>query len=338
MTEVEPNLVRALRHLQVTAPYAEAAAKLEAAVVHDLPARALTLLLDALTQLEQLPRSLRRSCWLRSFASPRRLRADEHHLVLRLWRSGIGRSANGLGLPGGVARLLCIAAASPPANLRALLDRLADCEAFNVLLGDRDATGIATDAAHLLCIAGAATCLALDEAMSAGGRGAEREICAIAAWLHSLESVSAAPRHPPDGEATRIILAAPLLRGLRRRAARMHGRLRGRDARASIGLPNAGPVDSRLPLSLDARGTRVEGLDVLAVEWVASLMAELEPSSSPEERAQLLVERFPAIVVTARESIGPQNSAASAWLEQLLTTSERDEDAESRQPPENQTA
>lgn len=335
MTDAEPNLVGALHRLQVTAPYAEAAAKLEAAVVHDEPVRGLTLLLDALAGLEQLPRSLRRSCWLKTFASPRRLRADEHGLILRLWRSGISRSANGLGLPGGVARLLCIAATSPPANLRALLDRMADCEAFNILLGDRDATGIATDAAHLLCISGAAPCSALDEAMSAGARGAEREICAIAAWLHSLESVSAAPRHPPDCEATRILLAAPLVRGLRRRAARMHGRVRGREARLAIAAPEPGTVDN-LPPFLDAHGTRIEGLDTLVVEWMASLMAELALTSAPEERAQLLVRRFPAIVVTVRKSIGLDNSAASEWLEQLLETLERDGDADLRQPTENQ--
>lgn len=338
MTDVEPNLVGDLRRLQVTFPYAEAASKLEAAVANNEPARGLTILLEALSRLEELPRSLRRSCWLRSFASPRRLRADEHDLILRLWRSGIGRSANGLGLPGGVARLLCIAAASPVGDLRALLDRLADCEAFNILLGDRGSTGVATDAAHLFCIAGEATCSALDEAMSAGTRGAEREICAIAGWLHSLESASAVPRHPPDCDATRTLLVAPLVRGLRRRAARMHGRHRGRDARLALVARKAGTVNGHLPPALDARGTRIDGLDVLVVEWMASLMAELEPAPVPEERAQLLVERFPAIVVTARKSIGPDNWAASVWLEQLLRTRERDGDAESRRPTENQTA
>jgi hypothetical protein len=317
------DLLGPLQRLAAEGAYRSAVAELAAARDESDTGRRLERVRGALLQLEQLASPVQHLAWLTTFGSPRCVRLDEAAVRELLWRRGVNRSTDGLPYVARAARLLAAVAIAEATEVEGLLCRLRGVGAFDALAASEQPAWIAAEAVGLVLAVDPAAIHRLAAAATAAEIKSVAAASLLAAWMHALATAGAPDVAPPETAEARFVLVAPILRGLRRRGAREHGRRLGRLALESL-RQRGGAIDGALalPMCLTATAQISAWITPLVIDFVTAAIAELAPGHSRRDGAHAFAERCPAVVDAAAAVFGATLTSdftcRADWLERVL--------------------
>lgn len=317
------DLLVPLQRLAAAGAYDSAVAELTAARDEPDSERRLARLREALAPLERLAAPFRQLAWLATFGSPRCVRLDAVAVRESLWRRGVTRSTEGLLHLARATRLLAGVAVAPREEIGTLLRRLRIVGAFDTLVPSLQPECIAAEAVGLVLAVDPASIHQLAEAAVAAEIKSVSAASSLARWMHALAKEGAPDAPPPEGDAARFVLAAPILRGLRRHGAREHGRRLGRLAAENV-RQRTGAADGsfQLPKCLTATAQVHDLMVPLVLDFVTAAIAEFAPKCSRREGAHNFADGCPAVVDAAAAVLGtmpnPDHVSRVEWLENAL--------------------
>jgi hypothetical protein len=278
-------------------------------------------MLASLVLLEDLRAPARQLAWLTTFGSPLTVRLGAVGFREELWKRGVTRSMEGLSSSPRFASVLAAVATAAKSEIQGLLGRLQDTGAFGVLFRGNRPTSVVAEAIGMALAMEPAAVLVLAEAAAAMQLETLAQASRLAGWIQALCVAGAPDQSPPDGTAARVILAAPILRGLRRHGARALGRRLGRRAaeRSRLRETYEAPM---LPRCLMPSSPIRDLMAPLVIDCVTAAIAELAPGRSTREGAHVFAERCPAWVDQVAAifdcKTGPDYESRAGWLVGIL--------------------
>ncbi len=320
----EPDdLLGPLQQYATVAAYQRAVLELAASCDEVEAVRRHARLNNALAELESLASHSQQLAWLVSFGSPRSVRVQEASTREALWRRGVSRSTSGLPHPARATRLLALAATAPGAEVRSLLARLCAVRAFDALFSSKQPARIAAEAVGLVLAVDPLAVQRLEDAAMAADVEVVAVTARLARWMHAVGTPNAPDVAPPETDAARIALKAPILRGLRRRGARQHGRRIGRLAGEVPRQPEKAPAGGVvLPQCLTSSAKLGDLMAPLVIDFVTAAIAELVPGRSRRDGVHAFAERCADLVDAVAALLGQKPTSdhpgRAGWLENVL--------------------
>lgn len=283
-------------------------------------------LVQALGDLERLPRSIRRLAWACSFGDPIDARQRKAQVLLNTWEEGINRVAGGMPEPSGAAAVLIILGAGSSADIKDSLRRTREAEAFSVLYQSCSAGVFAVDTFLLAQTCSFEQLARLADAFSSVTDAPEAEICRTACWLHAFMRYPLRQCHPPRHAAAIEILRASWARGIRRSAARRLGLAQGTELRESLRNGSVNVIKVNVPISLkvnDIMGSELDRemanfLAPLLIEWLLCFMRANDPEGGRYSGVGLLMREVPHLFTEVGELVGNHDSPARSCLQGLI--------------------